>query len=273
MPTDSLFPWVGNKKKHLQLIKENLPTGWNQEKKKYVEPFLGSAVVFQELRPPRAIINDKSTHLMDIYRSMQQDAHSFHAMLKDLYKNNCEELHTLCKKEVVTTKSLLERSAKFLYLLRTSLYSFVCLKKDGSSFTCCYRESTGGRELKVKDEVYWDLSKVLSGTNVKLFNEDFSSIIDKAQEGDFLFIDPPYMNDKRPSRKIYDRFSTEDHQRLVKKIIEADRRGVYIMMFNHNHPYLLEQLPKFKRISVQHTELRKGNNQFADYQEVLYMNY
>lgn len=211
----------------------------------------------QALKPNRAILNDSSEYLMGIYRCMKNDPQRLYDELERLYKTNSQTLHTTCKNQVCHTDCEFQRSAMFWYLLRSSLYSFVCMKKDGSSFTCCYRKSTSGRPLKLKTELYWDLVTSLRKRTVRLYSEDFKRIIKIAKSGDFLFIDPPYMNDQKPSRKIYDTFSRADHEELVTLLSEAHRKKVYIMMFNHDHPYLLENLKGFKTFQVDHQQLKK----------------
>lgn len=268
---DTLFPWVGNKKFYIDFIKRHLPPDWNGKESKYVDPFLGSAVVFQELAPSKAILSDKSKYLIDVYRCMQKNPKLLLSKVTTFYKDNSAELHGEIKGTICNTKSTFTRSAMFWYLLRTSLYSFVCPKADNKSFTCCYKST--GKPLEVKERLYRKLVNALQKDDVQLFNSDFAEVIDRAGKGDFLFIDPPYMNEKRPSRKIYGDFGRQDHERLVEKILEARKRGCYIMMFNHDHPFLLQKLTDFYTIPVEHANLRKSRSQFATYKEVLFTNY
>jgi DNA adenine methylase len=270
---DTLFPWVGNKKYYISFIKDHLPKGWDGKKNSYIEPFLGSAVVFLELQPKKAILADSSEYLIDIFQCIKSNPRYFLSKLKYYYAVNTQALHTEIKGEICSTKSVYIRAAMFFYLLRTSLYSFVCMKKDGKSFTCCYKST--GSPLPFKDELYWRLSEALSSKNVSLYCSDFAPIIDKAKKGDLLFIDPPYMNLERPSRKIYNAFTQQDHERLVDKVLQADKRGCHVMMFNHDHPYLVERLTKegrFTAIPVDHQKMRKNRSHFATYKEVLFLN-
>jgi len=270
--SETLFPWVGNKKFYIEFIKSRLPKNWNDNHDStYIEPFLGSGVVFSELKPERAILSDKSPYLIDIFKCMKSNAKYFNKKLKDLYEENNAELHAQCKNQICDTKSIYARSAMFWYLLRTSLYSFVCPKADGKSFICCYKST--GKPLSVKDKLYWEMSEVLMKENIQLFNHDFAEIIKMGNKGDFIFIDPPYMNLKRPSRKIYNSFSQNDHERLVSEILDADKRGCLIMLFNHKHPYLDEHLSNFNVVTVDHKQMRKSRSHFATYEEVMYTNY
>ena len=267
---DTLFPWVGNKKFYIDFIKRHLPEAW--DKKTYIEPFFGTGVVFQQLKPRRAILSDASPHLMGIFACMKSNPKYFYTKLTELFQNNSATLHEKCKTTIFDIKSDYQRSAMFWFLLRTSLYSFVCLKKDNKSFTCCYKST--GKPLLFKKDLYFDMAKTLNeNKDIQVFHSDFGSIFDMAKKGDFIFVDPPYMNKDRPSRKIYTSFSYQDHERLVQKVLDADKRGCYIMMFNHKHPYLTDKLSHFQMIPVDHSTMRKRRSQFVDYDEVLYLNW
>jgi DNA adenine methylase len=268
---ETLFPWVGNKKFYLNFIESHLPPKWNKDKHMYIEPFLGSAIVFTFIRPKKAIISDNSAYLMDIFKCMKSNSPKLYDEVKKLYDSNGKETHSTVKNVICSTRSKYARSAMFWYLLKTSLYSFVCPKADGTAFTCCYKST--GKPIQMKDALFYDTCKLLQQPQVQVLNSDFEELLNKAKKGDFLFIDPPYMNLKRPSRKIYNSFTQADHERLVKRVIEAHKRGCYIMMFNHDHPYLKENLTDFLVIPVEHTKFRKTRSHFATYKEVMFRNY
>lgn len=271
MASETLFPWVGNKKFYLDFIVDHLPKAWNREKDNYIEPFLGSGVVFSAIKPKKAILNDSSTFLMDIYKCIKSNKNRFLSELDILYEKNSKEQHTRCKDEIFACRSPYKRAAMFWYLLRTSLYSFVCMKSDKKSFTCCYKST--GKPIHVKRELYEEFAKAISKKEIELRNVDFSDVIPAAKKNDLVFIDPPYMNEKRKSRKIYDAFTREMHEKLVELILQADKRGCFIMMFNHNHPYLLEKLSQFNVVDIDHKGMRGMRSGFADYREVLFTNY
>jgi len=268
---ETLFPWVGNKKFYLDFIESHLPPKWNKDKNTYIEPFLGSAIVFTFLRPRAAIISDCSTYLMDIFKCMKSNQKLLYSEVKKLYDANGKETHSLVKSTICQTRSKYLKSAMFWYLLKTSLYSFVCPKADGTAFTCCYKST--GKPMQMKDELYADTCKLLQQPSVQILDEDFEVPMSKGKKGDFIFIDPPYMNQKRPSRKIYNSFTATDHERLVNAILKAHKKGCYIMMFNHDHPYLREKLADFNVVPVEHTKLRKMRSHFATYEEVMFTNY
>lgn len=266
----TLFPWVGNKKFYIDFIKRNLPLDWDEDT--YVEPFLGSAVVFRHLQPAcKCVLSDKSKYIMEIFTCLKKDPDSIKSAVKKLYQSNTSNLYTQVKSKILQAKSVSKRSAMYWYLLRTSLYSFVVPKVKCEGFTCCYKST--GKPLEFPEVDFDEYVKLFRRENVSLHNKDFEEVINNCSKGHFIFIDPSYMNSKKPSRRIYNTFSQEDHQRLVECILKADKRGCLIMMFNHNHPFLVEKLKSFKQVPVGHVVMRKSRSQFSHYDEVLYMNY
>lgn len=268
---ETLFPWVGNKKFYLEFIRSHLPPKWNREVNGYVEPFLGSGIVFTYLKPQKAIVSDRSTYLMDIFKCMKANPKKLYDQVKTLYDQNGKETHVAVKEKICQTRSKYLKAAMFWYLLKTSLYSFVCLKRDGTGFTCCYKST--GKPIQMKNDLFYETSRLLRQPQVEVVAADFQEVMCKAEKGDFILIDPPYMNLKRPSRKIYNSFTQMDHERLVKSVLQAHQRGCYIMMFNHDHPYLKQMLHQFKVLPVEHKKLRRTRSHFATYEEVMFTNY
>jgi DNA adenine methylase len=268
---NTLFPWVGNKKFYVDFIRNHMPPGWNPKKHRYIEPFLGSGVIFAHLQPKKAILSDISPYLMTIFAAMKGNPDELYKEVAALYKRNSEETHRKVKSDICQTKDGIKRAAMFWYLLKTSLFSFVCPTANGKAITCCYKST--GKPLPMKNALFTYMSKLLQSKEVYILHEDFAPVIRKANKGDFLFLDPPYMNLKRPSRKIYNSFKPEDHERLVEEILNAHARGCNIMMFNHKHPYLENKLVSFKMIPVEHISMRKTRSHFATYEEVMFINY
>ncbi|MDV3139470.1 MAG: DNA adenine methylase [Candidatus Phytoplasma australasiaticum] len=60
------IPWIGSKKKMLPLLLKNMPVHYHN----YFEPFLGGGVLFQNLTPQTAILNDNDNHLIELWKNM-----------------------------------------------------------------------------------------------------------------------------------------------------------------------------------------------------------
>jgi DNA adenine methylase len=81
------------------------------------------------------------------------------------------------------------------------------------------------------------VSARLQSTDLK--TEDFEYIINNCEEGDFLFLDPPYKPGERELKQAhysYGKFSFSDQQRLANSLSGASKRGIKWAMTNSSHP-------------------------------------
>jgi len=85
------------------------------------------------------------------------------------------------------------------------------------------------------------LANCLSDAQIRV--ADFEETIDKAREGDFLFVDPPYTvmhNNNNFIKYNASLFSWSDQRRLASSIKRAARRGASIMISNADHESIRE---------------------------------
>ena len=72
---------------------------------------------------------------------------------------------------------------------------------------------------------------------------DFSYMIEKAEKGDLIYVDPPYTvkhnnnNFLKYNEKI---FSWNDQQRLANCLLSAANRGAYVLVSNADHECIRE---------------------------------
>ncbi len=257
----SVVAYMGSKRNHLDFIERNLPPKWER----YLEPFLGSGIVFHHINPRHAVIADASPYLVSLFRCLQQDVQRFITSLRELYDRNSLAQYNQSKKDIMKDKDPFRVAASFVYVHRTSLYSFACPRIDLSEFRGTYKNNRGKpRPIQLESEKWIALGQALSKPGVTLIESDFEPIIDQARKGDFLFLDPPYIG---AGTRVYQKFTKEDHLRLMAKIREASQRGVFIMMFNHSgldlsgNPELSETPVPIKKRTL------------GDYIETMYTNY
>ena len=58
-----ILRWAGSKKRSLSHLLQCVPIKYN----KYIEPFAGSACLFFNLSPTKAVLGDTNPHLMEFY--------------------------------------------------------------------------------------------------------------------------------------------------------------------------------------------------------------
>ena len=266
--TKPLLPFLGTKRHHLQFIADNLPPKWDKDKHRYIEPFLGSGVVFQYIDPKRAVVSDASPYLMCMYKCLKEDHVKFVKTLTRLYQANSQVLHDQCKVQIMKDTDPYERAAMFAYLQKTSLYSFACPRMDKTAFRGAYKNvgKSCGQPIPLDESAWTNFALRVRQPDVDLIETDFEATMDMAKTGDFLFLDPPYIG---TGTRVYLKFTKDDHARLMQKIAEVSKRGVHVMMFNHAG---LDLSGNPELTSTAFT-IARPQSRFGNYVEHVYTNY
>jgi len=237
-----LIKWVGGKRNLLKVYKHLFPKRFN----KYLEPFLGSGAVFFYLQPERAVLIDKNEELINFYRVVRDNPHGL-IKLVSTYKVNKDFYYSI---RSLDPKNLdeVERAARFLYLNKTA-YNGLWRVNSKGEFNVPF-----GRYKKVK---FFDRENLLRASEllkkVELICGDFEIVLEYAQKGDFVYMDPPYYPISPTSNfRNYtsDGFSKEDHLRVFKVFKELDQKGVFVMLSNSNSEFISELFKEFNITEV-----------------------
>lgn len=265
----TLFPWIGNKKNLIPFILNNMPSLWNKETNKYIDPFLGSGVVLYHVNPRNAVVGDFHQYIIYIFKCLKAKPKRLWEELMTLVETNRKDKYDIVKNTIVSIDDTCIKAAMFWYLVKTSLYSFVSPKSDGSGFTACYRPR---RNIQINKTLFFDFHNVLKTNQVIILHADFDSVLGHAQKGDFVFLDPPYISEKTPYRKIHASFKKGDLVRLLAIIKELDEKGCYVMLFYHDYAVIKNALPNFTmKLAPVVTSVRPSK--FKNYQEAMFVNY
>ncbi|MDP9238535.1 MAG: Dam family site-specific DNA-(adenine-N6)-methyltransferase [Chloroflexota bacterium] len=198
---------------------------------RYVEPFVGSAAVFLHVRPRKATISDANPELIDLYLGIKKcPAEVWRAY--SAFKNTKREYLRVRRMDPAALE-LVDRAARLLYLNRT------CFKGNWRhNLKGEFNVGYGGQSRR------WVLSEdYLTGVSNALRRAviecgDFEDVIDRAEPGDFLFLDPPYRPGERElvhSHYLARRFGFDDHRRLAAALKRADSRGVEWCLTTSGH--------------------------------------
>ena len=261
--------WVGSKRKYIDFVKKRLPKQWDIATQRYIDPFVGGGAIFFAISPEHAIISDAHEHLMSVYSALQTNSADFLKCLSDLFLRNSGTLFNSIKQSVFTETSDVTKAAAFFYMMHTALFSFICLSRDGDSYVAAYRQRKVDKPLRVPHLKFQTWEHCLK-KDVRLSVSDFENTTRLANEGDFIFIDPPYWNEQRTDRKIYSVFTPHDHERLIKEVLRLDQLGCYIMLFNHDHPEILTAFSA--GFNIVHIRGSKSSK-FHNYREIMITNY
>lgn len=261
MSRKTLFPWIGSKRKNAGFLCEMLPKAWDSSVKKYFDPFLGSGSMFFAVQPERAILGDNHKYISCIYRALVQNSDELLDFLKEYSAKSSTELYESIKSQVVSTDSDVERAAMYWYLLKCSLFSAPRERADGKGMVC-------SRTLTPR-KFDWDhinkCRELLSSPLVLFGEQGFESTLETASAGDFVFLDPPYID----TRVYYTKLDAKGLKVLVECIHRLDSLGCFIMFCNKDHEFWDTWLPKFRKVSVP----GNSSSRFANFKEAVYLNY
>lgn len=236
-PRKPFIRWVGGKTRLLPRILPHIP-GTIRD---YYEPFLGGGAVFLACRPKingRANLADLNDHLISAWIALRDEPAELKPLLDWYLKNDSKEFYYEVRASV--PESPLEKAARFLYL-------------NGVSWNHLWRENSktgamntpwGDRKFKGFTEAdLKEIAVVLRGTRIS--NCDFRELVSGAQEGDFVYLDPPYLPifskpsiEKEPTAKFNKytakTFELPDLIELAEVCSKLSERGVHWIMSNRD---------------------------------------
>jgi DNA adenine methylase len=258
-PIDFMLPqaypivkWAGGKTQLLGRLNELRPIEFNR----YFEPFLGGGALFFYLSSARylgvaAYLSDVNQELINMY---------------EVVKSNVEELVDILKEY---TKEYHKSPIKFYYDLRDRFDRKATNTEKAARTIALNRTCYNGlyrvnrnREFNVpigryKKPVICDsknlhnASFILRSLESYLYREDYQKILnDKAQEGDFIYLDPPY-NPTTPTANFTGYtdtgFTERDQERLAKTFNVLDARGCKVLLSNSDTEYVRELYIDYKK--------------------------
>lgn len=225
----SFLKWAGGKHWLVNNESHRFPTQFN----KYIEPFLGGGAVFFFIAPEQSLLSDVNSELINTYVAIKDDYESVYSNLRRHQSNNSKEYYYKVRESNPRTPATC--AARMIYLNKTCFNGIYRVNKAGR-FNVPYGTE---RALNFEKEKFKSTAEALKNADIRC--QDFETTINEAQEGDFIFCDPPYAVIDENNRFIgynAEQFTWSDQERLANCLIEAKNRGVLIMMTNVDHPLL-----------------------------------
>jgi len=222
------------------------PFGFNPNKNKYFEPFLGGGAVFFDLLPRRAYLSDLNKELIITYNVIKNDVENLIKFLKK-YQNN-KEYFLKIRSQNVQELSDLEIASRFIYLNKTCFNGLYRVNRKGE-FNVPF---AGNKNPLICDEI--NLKRVsLSLQNIEIKYQDYTKILNKAKKGDFIYFDPPYYPlNKTSSFTSYtsDSFLEKEQIELRDVFVELSKRGCFVMLSNSDTPFINKLYSKIKGVCI-----------------------
>ena len=227
--------WAGGKRQILDKLTKYIPDEFDT----YYEPFIGGGALLFELSPKKAVINDSNKELMNVYKCLCDET-KFKKMCTVLnhYETEHSEKFYYEIRNKDRNKATYNRLKDYTKAART-----IYLNK--SCFNGLYRVNSKnefnvpfGKKTKVNTYDGSNLitvSNYLTMNDVKILCTDFEKATETAQKGDFIYFDPPYDSDNSTFNSYTEEgFGKEEQKRLADLFKKLDKKGVYLMLSNHN---------------------------------------
>ncbi len=267
--------WAGGKRQILNELRKYVPENYNC----YYEPFIGGGALFFDLAPKNAVINDCNSELMNVYKVMCDDEkYSKMCNLLNNYevKNNEEFYYELRNKDRNREKydklNDYTKAARTIYLNKACFNGLYRVNSKGE-FNVPYNKKTNVNTYDKENLLVVHMYLVMN--NIKILNTDFEEALKSASEGDFVYIDPPY-DQINSSFTSYteEGFGKDEQRRLADVFKDLDKRGVKVMLSNHNTA-LINELYKDYNIHVIQAKRNINSNgkKRGKVEEVIITNY
>lgn len=233
--------WAGSKAQLLPEIKQF----WKPRYTRYVEPFCGSACLFFSIQPQDALLSDLNEELICTLAQIQVSTDVVVECLKRMQTDEKSYYQIRAIDPITLTPN--ERAARFIYL-NSLCFNGLYRTNQSGQFNVPY----GSRHRKnLFDPVMLNEAAQLL-RNATFENSDFESVVDQTKNGDFLYLDPPYVTSSRKMFTEYGKnvFTETDLSRLIKSLHRASDRGVHFVLSYADVPEILPLRERWTSVEV-----------------------
>lgn len=241
--------WMGGKQRLLPVLREKVPANFNN----YFEPFVGGGALLLELAPNQAHISDMNEELILTYKVIKHNVEELitelntHKFNEDYYNNirsldrNAEEFSKLAD-----TK----RASRFIYLTKTGFNGLWRVNQKNQN-------NVGYNKKDKNIDFGADNLRMISQKlqNMTIEYEDFTAIKKEIKRGDFIYLDPPYLNSTQNYTK--EGFSLEKHIELKELCDYINSVGAYFLLSNSNNETTRELYNSF---NIDYVDMRQNIN-------------
>jgi DNA adenine methylase len=228
--------WAGGKTQLLPELLKRKPAKWRT----YYEPFLGGGALFWALRPPLAVLADSNEELVAAYQAVQQDVAGVVRELEALFAGHCEAQFRAVRSEGEDKGDPCRKAARTIYLNKTCFNGLYRVNSRGEFNVSLGRYSKPPTcdvdNLKACSAA---LRAVAPGTDrlrypgVRLLTADFRVALATFGEGDFAYLDPPYVPVSKTSNFTAftaGKFGSEEHKQLADLALDLKLLGGHVLL-------------------------------------------
>jgi DNA adenine methylase len=240
-PPKPFVKWAGGKRQLIPELTKHLPKNFDS----YYEPFLGGgALLFHLLyeKPDlKCHVSDLNPDLILSYVTIRDKIDDLIKSLKnhsDRYFKDSKSYYYSVRD--INPKNQVEKVARLLFLNKTCFNGLYRVNSKGKFNVPLGRYSNPNI---VQEENLRAVNQFLLQNKIMIKCQDFSSTVEKAKKGDFVYFDPPYQPvSKTANFTSYTNgnFHFNDLKRLAKVSNQLAKKGVNVLLSNSSSKQVLE---------------------------------
>lgn len=239
--------WAGGKRQILEEIIKQIRDASNGTKDfTYYEPFVGGGIVFLTLSHKRVVINDLNFELMNCYKIIRDYPKELMEELKKHSENFKErnddyyyEIRGRDRKPDFRDKTAIEKAARTIFLNKTCYNGLYRVNSKGEFNTPVgrYVEPSLFNESNIID-----ISNYLKNNDVKILQGTYDQALKNVQEGDIIYLDPPYDYGDDDGFTQYQKegFTFENFKKMKQVCDECLDKGANVIISNNNTPQVVK---------------------------------
>jgi DNA adenine methylase len=253
--------WAGGKRQLLGDIKNYMPE--RIQEYTYYEPFAGAGAVFFSLCPGKAVINDRNAQLMLCYQVIKDHTEDLIGLLKTYQGRNNEASYYALRNldrdnHAFERLTAVEKAARFIFLNKTCYNGLYRVNLRGA-FNVPYGKYTN--PAVCEEQLLRRIGGYLNSQSIVILNRDFAEALQGANEGSWVYFDPPYHSpdNKRFTGYQAGGFSEAEQERLRDVFMTVSGRGAKCLLSNADTPFIRNLYAQYTIIPVQAKRLINSN--------------
>ena len=235
--------WAGGKRQLLPLLHAALPIDFKLGPNRFLEPFIGGGAFMFSLadldivhaspllrRPLPIIAADVNEELVMTYAAVKKHVFELVDALAEVSAQDSAEFFYEIRSRCINKSDVVDQAARFIYLNRTCFNGLYRVNSKGGfnvPYAYLKKPTILNQKLLLAD------SKWLQYAQLK--HQGFVKTMDMANEGDVVYLDPPYVPlSKTSSFSMYAKgnFGLPEQEELAQKIADLTRRKVRVILSN-----------------------------------------
>lgn len=268
-----LVKWVWWKRQIVAKLKEFFPKHFNN----YFEPFLWWGAVFFNVQKKQSFLSDINEELINVYQVVKDNPVELIDELKTyIYeKSFFLKLRMMDREENFFQKySKTQRAARFLFLNRTC-FNWLYRVNSKGYFNVPFGQYKNPDFIQEKN--IFNVHRLLHKTKAIIKLQSFEKVLLNAENGDFVYLDPPYdvlSNTSNFTSYAKESFWKKMQKKLSKVYKDLDTKWVKVMLSNNDTPFIRKLYKEFNiHIVKARRNINSNKNKRGLINEVVITNY